>query len=588
MKKQIKISILFAFLSLVLVSNANSQTTAASTVNSNPVAKSELENVLGKFTNYRYGTVSIWKFKNDDRDKIRNAVKEYLLAESGDVAISSDIIDKADKRLVSHTEECVRGGISDENCFDDADSKGLAVGSWNDFKQLYEAIRARIFDQGTKKQLKNAYLITTRGNKDYRGTIIAMIVSTEDEDIAINLSGPVNQDIFVPEELRLVTMTDIAEPYLTNLYDLCERRLAQGNLENKNFEAQGIGFKGMFGNLTFGKTQSLIANEANVSANDIQSALRISNIQPMDLRIKENELLVSPDLISWRYYEGYSYVNDNGETFKDSFAINNQRLPKLGLELKYGIDEINYPSLWSERLTLSAIWDRVKIGFILPTAGWSSITKDWFGIDRKLTNGGFGLAGEMDFPIKIIPKSGIFHVGFGYVFGDAKESSYKNRKLDPETYVTNITDNDYLIRLNAQVHYTFAMSIDNDYLFRFGIGGTVYSVERWYNVLIDNSNNPEADGNTIRYEKQNNETIGGISGKVEFMSKNITTPFGATVQYFDEGIGLNAWIQVPIVENTLALRFDAKGFFKAFSDKPREWESDKGIFIPMARFIVNF
>lgn len=587
MKKKIKISILLALISLALVSNANSQTAPAKDA-ANTVAKSELESVLSKFTNYRYGTVSIWKFKNDDRDKIRTAIKEYQLAESGDVAISSDVIDKADKKLVSHIEECVRGGINDETCFDDADSKGLPIGSWGDFQKLYEAVRGTIIGQTGIKQVKSAYLVSTRPNKDYRGTIIALIASYDDEDIAINLAGPSAQDIFVPEELKLVTMTDIAEPYLTNLYDLCERRLAQGNMENKNFEAQGIGFKGMFGDITFGKTQSLITNENNISANDIQSVKRISDIQPMDLRIKENELLVSPDLISWRYYERYTYTNDAGESFTDSFAINNSRLPKLGVELKYGIDEINYPSMWSERMTLSALWDRVKLGFILPTNGWSSLTEDAFKIDRKLTHGGFGIAGEMDFPIKVVPKSGIFHVGFGYVFGDAKESEYKNRKLDPETYQTNTMDNDYLIRLNAQFHYTFAMSIDNDYLFRFGIGGTLYTVEKWYNKLIDNTNNPDKDGNEISYEKLNNETIGGISGKLEFMSKNITTPFGATVQYFDEGIGLNAWIQFPVVENTFAIRVDAKGYFKAFADEPRAWETDKGMFIPMARFIVNF
>ncbi len=580
MKKQIKISILLAILSLVFTSNSYSQTPT-----DNTVSKTEIESVLSKFTNYRYGTVSIWKFKNIDRDKISLAIKEYTSMGSGETTATDELVDKADAKLVEHIKGCCLGGTNDEVCYDDADEKGLKVGSFAEFQKLYDAL----CNSGpVTNKVSSAYLVTTRGNKDYRGTIIAMIVSTDDESIALDISGPSATDIYVPEELKLVTMTDLEEPYLTNLFELSERRLSQGNLENKNVEAQGIGYRGMFGDITFGRVQSLVSNEANVNENDIQNVKRISDIQPIDLRIKENELLISPDLISWRYYEATKYRNEAGEIVLDSFLINNQRLPKLGLELKYGIDEINFPSMWSERLTFSALWDRVKLGFILPTNGWSSLTKDLFNIERRFTHGGFGVAGEMDFPIKVIPKSGIFHIGFGYVFGDAKESSYKNRNLDPDNYQTNILDNDYLVRLNAQFHYTFAMSVDNDYLFRFGIGGTVYSVERWYNQLIDNSGNPDAEGNEIQFRKLNAETIGGISGKVEFMSKNITTPFGATVQYFDEGIGINAWLQFPIVENTLALRLDAKGYFKAFANEPREWESDKSVFIPMARFIVNF
>ena len=71
------------------------------------------------------------------------------------------------------------------------------------------------------------------------------------------------------------------------------------------------------------------------------------------------------------------------------------------------------------------------------------------------------------------------------------------------------------------------------------------------------------------------------------MTKNISTPYGASVQYFDEGLGVNAWLQIPIIQNTFALRLDAKGYFKAFKDNPRAWEK-KSVFIPMARFIVNF
>jgi hypothetical protein len=43
--------------------------------------------------------------------------------------------------------------------------------------------------------------------------------------------------------------------------------------------------------------------------------------------------------------------------------------------------------------------------------------------------------------------------------------------------------------------------------------------------------------NPYIYSKDSrDETIGGISMKLDFMSRDITTPFGASLQYFDESI----------------------------------------------------
>ncbi len=575
MKKIIRYSTLLAVISFVFAGSIFAQ---------DPVSKNELESVLSRFSNYRYGTVSIWKFKNEDRDKIRETLKEFEIAESGDVAVSDEALKSIDPRIISKTEECVKGGMTNEACFDDIEMAftDIKLPTWEEYTKIFEVIRKRTIGDVGKRVVKTAYLVTTRGAKEFKGSIIAIIVSYQDDYISVNLEGPNSRDIYITEEMKLITMTDMAEPMLTNLYDLAERRLSQGNLENKTLEAQGIGSINLFGQKNFGKTVSLFKNEYDLSAEDIQSVKRISDIQPIDLVMKENEIIASPDMISWRSYEIPMYDDGNGNMVIDSFFAVNSRLPKLGLELKYGIDEINFPSTWSERMTFSAIWENVKLGVILPTSGWSSLTKSI--ADRKLTYGGFGLAGEMDFPIKVILKSGLFHLGFGYVFGDAQESSYKNRIKDMDIVDASIAnDNDYLIRFNAQFHYTFAWTIDSDYQFRLGVGGTAYTVERWHNVLkTDAEQEPK-----LNFEKNDTETIGGISGKFEFMTKNITTPYGASIQYFDEGIGLNAWLQIPIIPNTFAIRIDAKGYIKAFKDNPRDWEN-RSVFIPMARFIVNF
>ena len=92
---------------------------------------------------------------------------------------------------------------------------------------------------------------------------------------------------------------------------------------------------------------------------------------------------------------------------------------------------------------------------------------------------------------------------------------------------------------------------------------------------------------TERNVKDGDETVGGLSGKIEIMAKNIATPYGAAVQYFDEALMANLWLQIPVIENTLALRIDAKGYFVAFREDVHAWENSS-VFTPMARVIVNF
>lgn len=546
-------------------------------------SKSELESILSRFSNYRYGTVTIWKFKNEDRDKIREAIKTYLISESGEEDVSEEALKDVDPRIIQKSEDCVRAGSTNEACFEDIEMSfnDIKLPSWNDYVKIYEIVRKRIVGGTGPRPIKTAYLVTTRANEDSKGTIIAMIVSTQDDYIEVNLESPNSKDIYVQEEMKLVTMTDITDPSATNLYELAERRLSQGNLINATLDAQGIGNINWFGQKNFGKTVSLFKNEWDLTPEDIQSVIKITEKQPQDQYLKENEIVASLDLISWKNYETQLYDDGAGNFGIDTFFIVNSRLPRYGVELKYGISEINYPSLWSERMTLSAIWDRVKVGVILPTNGWSSISEDWFKQTRRLTSGGFGVATEMDFPFKIIPKSGVFRGSVAYVFGDAKPYNNKNMTLDNFEMHRDLSD--YMIRFNGQLHYTFAITVDQDYLFRFGIGGTVYTAEKWMN-FIDSSN---AEGMKLGFRNEASKTVGGLSGRVDFMAKNIQTPYGASLQYFDEGLGMNLWLQIPIITNTFSVRLEANGYYKAFKDNPRPWEN-RSVFIPMARFIVFF
>ena len=148
-------------------------------------------------------------------------------------------------------------------------------------------------------------------------------------------------------------------------------------------------------------------------------------------------------------------------------------------------------------------------------------------------------------------------------------------------YITG--DDDYMIRANATMLYTFGISIDEDYILRFGLGGTIYTAEKWHYNVEEN----EFRENELVYKNESSETVGGITAKIDFMAKKMTTPFGGSLQYFDEGLYTNLWLQIPVVDNSIYVRLDAKGYFKAFAESPRPWENES-VFIPMARIILNF
>ncbi len=539
----------------------------------------DLEAVLSRFSNYRFGTISIYRI-----DNIQDVRKAIRLSEQAKSGVSTD--ESILKTVEEEVRYIIEQGVKNDDDINQITTDIINAGKLVPAKEVLEGIYTFYKNKDIDVQVvESAYLVTTRPNLgQIPNTIIALLVTTARRGtIEDHLQNVRNTNIYTYDELKAFKLdTSFTSD---NLYDLMVNSLIQGNIINMTMDAQGIGNPEWFAPRKFGQSSSLISIENDASSYDIQNFVRISEGQALDYGLKENEVIVSPDLISWKRYAKPTYV-ENNTVIIDSASSSNINLPKFGLELRYGIDDINYPSFWSERMSLSAIWESVKLGLILPTDGWASMGKDVYNIDRKLTYGGFGITGSFDFPFKVIPKSGIFKFNFGYVFGDANESKYKNRRIDPNNYDPNLTllleDFDFLVRLNAQLHYTFAIAIDQNYWFRFGIGGTIYNVERWYNDL-DSS----GEINKLKFRKLDDETIGGISGRIEFMTKNIITPFGAFVQYFDESLSTGLWLQIPIIEKTLALRLDAKGFFSAFKSQPHKWES-KSVFVPSARLIVNF
>ncbi len=431
--------------------------------------------------------------------------------------------------------------------------------------------------------------------------------------------------------IRLKKVDELTKTTFSNglsLYNNLLDYFKQGNVLNLTLEAKEIGTDVSYTGKSVGNSNSLVKS-TRVTPKEIQMFKRISDGQPDDYSDKSNEILVSLDQIRWVSYRKMQLpsnaklkdtmvfdpvITTNPKTNKEDttlvynekasnkaksdnakllkFNSTNLYLPEFGLDLKYGIDEITYPSMWSERLTLSALWNNVKMGVILPFGNFFENKNDLFGQERKMIHGGVGIAGKIDLPMPLLPKSGIFQISGAAVFGNAVEPNYfTNPNLETITpaQISNLTAKSYfMVRANGQFHYTFGIAVDEDYLMRFGFGATLYSIEGWGTSIGKEYSQKVADTIAVyNFTKRTTETVGGISGKLEFMARNMATPFGGSIQYFDESLTTNIWLQFTILENTLSLKFEGTGYFTAFKSTPRAWENSN-IFVPMARLIYLF
>lgn len=576
--------------------------------------QNKLKGILSNFNNFRFSSVSFYEINEKQVRSLKEIIKKKMdfeeeEVESEDDAINQNVVDTARMNtLINEIKKLMATGdrslpaIRKAFNGDKENFEYLEDLEANDV-ELKLAFQSAIGTKRAKSDIYQMFLVTMPVIKPATPPdIIALILCKEriDKDeyeeyliayynqvIGNSISNEKNV-LTYPELMNFIIEEEDDQTKTSNLYDKLIVEFRQGNCHLITPEVRGIGSELIFVK-NYGKTTSMVVNENDITDTDVAKFVRISDCQPTDYW-KENELLISPDLISWKKYrtEYYEYEAEDGTIRTEPYSNANNNLPSYGAELRYGIDEINYPSFWSERLAVRAIWDNLKFGIILPTNGWSSVTKSIFDINRTMTHAGFGVSAVADFPVKIIPQSGVFNFSASYVFGDAVEATYKDRQnlIDNGNFEYVHNDpfyNDYLVRYTGQLHYTFGVSIDNGYKMRFGIGGTIFGVENWRNKQEENEEGEEF----WNYIRESTEAIGGISMKAEFMASSVTTPYGIAIQYFDESLACNAWLQIPIVTNTFFLRLDAKGYVAAFKDKPRPWEK-RSLFMPMLRLIFNF
>ncbi|MBI3258220.1 MAG: hypothetical protein HYZ54_01875 [Ignavibacteriae bacterium] len=511
----------------------------------------QLRSILQNFKSYRYS--NIFLFKLDDASV--NAINPLLGTTEPKMNPAANRSKKKDEitELIDNGDDpLTEPDISKKLNNDDRE--------YIKYYYSYKAWQDGLF--------KKAYIVTTRFRSEEPFEIIGLLTSTNDDSRA-RLDETIDppKKVYLAGELRRIGSPDTTGIAKT-LMEYLQRNISQDLSENITAEAQGLG-EGYLIPKKVGDTKI-------VDEDDIQQYLRITEGQPQDYN-SPNEITVGLfDLLRYRRYEP---INSNLTSLATSIdstqpIIYNKWLPKYGIELKQGFEEINYPSLWSERLTLSVMWQSYKLGLILPTSGAAPLSKDIFGVERKLTSAGMGANASFDFPMKIINQSGVFTLTSSYVFGDPKY----NPIYTPETgnYLT------YLPRFHIQGHYSFALNIDENHYFRFKLGGTFYTMEKWQRNFTPK---PDSLGPIQPFQQDQNDAIASISGKIEYMTISNTVHWGSGLQYFDGTGLLDLWMQVPLT-NSMHLRGEVKFFQTIFRD-PKPWEKSN-VFIPAILFIVNF
>lgn len=588
----------------------------------------EITQILGSFKNYRYGAVNIYRVTKFEElnDIIKTESKEKNAAV--DETKVNEIKQRLDPAIVKAIVDGAKAGKTKDNIVDEMLNYGMKLPDDADIEAIY-LFEVNKITSSINTKSRAYYVITTKPRRldVIPDTIIGMVAVEDEEDIVNEMITALkmpSQELIFSNAALLDYNIDVNKYGVSNVYELLHKYFLQKNYENMTLVAKSINSEEQIYQKTNGNTKLLASD--SISTRDIQKFLQISEGMPEKYPYnKLYELTVGPDLIRFIKYpepvikgkkasqivaaseavagqpvlnpDGTPMVNADGTPVLSPAApvdasktpkkridvFSNTELPQYGVELKYGADEINYASYWSERLSLNAIWQNVKLGIILPTCGWSSLSNKAFEQERKLTYGGVGVNGSLDMPLRILPKTGIFSISGAYVFGDAKEAPYKDRTID-ENYVTTDFDVDYFVRGNAQLHYTFGVVVDEDYWIRLGIGGTLYSMEKWrYEQIPTEAGDPLKFG----FKKWTAETVGGISGRIDFMVTSMTTPIGGRVQYFDESIYANLWLQIPVIENQLSVKLDMRGYAAAFRKDPREWEN-RSVFTPTLRFIYVF
>lgn len=540
----------------------------------------KFKNVLRSLSNYRYGDISVFRIEG----QLFADIQRYLNPPPVDKTGSIDALSKKDQNLVEEIKRAVRRSQIYDKIIEALENAGYAPNDLAD-RDVQNVIQYYLDERQYQSELfTGAYIVTSKYQRGEAGDDLVVIglmktrVKPAGNTIK-DLRGVNPGDVITRYELtKLDPPPSSSKDYADKMQGFLRDQVIQNNVTNVTLEAQGIDDP----DTRF--VRQVFGNAVQIPEDDVQQYIKITNGIPVSY-VGPNELTVSAvDLISYRRYKADPTTKLVTSIEKDSAGNDveverevvtyNGRLPQYGGELRYGLEDINYPSVWSERVALNAVWSQARLGVILPTSGWASLANT-LGSQRTMTNAGFGVNTNIEVPIKLIAESGVFNFAASYVFDDAVKT--KHQRFDT-TYGRSF---DHLVRFHASAQYTFAVRVDESNLFRLRLGGTGYSMERW-----DERDSISATGDTSKiFRMFDSEFIGGISGKIEFMNTSWSTPLGASLQYFDSSILANLWLQLQASEN-LGFRIDANIFTPVFRSA-HAWEND-AVFMPSIRAIFNF
>ncbi len=289
----------------------------------------------------------------------------------------------------------------------------------------------------------------------------------------------------------------------------------------------------------------------------------------------------------------------------------NQPIPKWGVEVRSNFDEINYPSIWGGRTTVSAVLENVRIGVVLPAFRFGeTIAESGIGSTPQNIIGGYGAAMSGDFAFPLLDNSGLFNFYASYTFSEAQTTSVGPQSdqfsIDPDdssvTFALNpqTGENAYLVRYAAIGFYSFGFFADKDanHLFRVKLGGGAYGIDTFKRSLDTSdtelfrqglqTDGPEGVPDTLRTLYQASASVesrGGVGARIEYMRAGTKYPFGAGVQYFDGSLLGNIWLQFTIGQQ-LDLKLEGKYFTPLFRTA-RLWENEN-LVVPTVTFKYHF
>ncbi len=410
-----------------------------------------------------------------------------------------------------------------------------------------------------------------------------------------SLNGPISQSVLDAADLRQFKTKEFEKDDSTGAMVA-----VKGSIESTGAENMYDYLKNMIKQNPAEKTASIrptqsVAMKINkevvtkmIGEDRVNEYLMITEGEPHkaiegEKQFSDEIVIGAADLVSWRHYQDPATLQ--GEP---------TNLPQYGIEMRFGNDDIGYPSLWSERVAINALWDANKLGVILPTSLWAPTILPILSQQSRFTTlqNSVGLNANFDFPFKLIERSGVFNVAGSVMLGTGGSNiAYNNRGPFVDPFETGIADSlrlrkSFLMRWHGLLNYTFSIGINDPdkenlgYNIRFKIGAAGYQMEEWVPRSLGAEFNAGTDRTThLKFSP---------FFRIEYMSYGLSVPFGAYIQYFDGAGSGMAWLQVPISDTGFltAIRLDGR-LFVPIVRGPYEWESSL-VAIPSLRFIFRW